>query len=306
MLKMSSLSSQIKSFLVHLKKEKNFSKNTLISYETDLKELETFLEKKKGKVNFKEIDRNILRDFVIDLNLKKKSFITIARKISSIRSFFKFLKRKNIIRKNPASYLITPKKEKRLPEVLSVEQMIKILEKPEKENVWARRDKAILELFYSTGIRLSELAGLDFASIDYTGETIRVLGKGKKERIVPVGKKAILAIKDYLFLRKLLSDIKTKALFINRQKQRLSERSIARIVKKNLSQVSEVKKKSPHIIRHTFATHLLDEGADLMAVKELLGHKNLSTTQIYTHVSVERLKKIYKQAHPRAEKIGER
>lgn len=303
---MNRLSSQIKSFLVHLKKEKNFSKNTLISYETDLKELETFLEKKKGKVNFKEIDRNILRDFVIDLNLKKKSFITIARKISSIRSFFKFLKRKNIIRKNPASYLITPKKEKRLPEVLSVEQMIKILEKTREENVWARRDKAILELFYSTGIRLSELAGLDFASIDYTGETIRVLGKGKKERIVPVGKKAILAIKDYLFLRKLLSDIKTKALFVNRQKQRLSERSIARIVKKNLSQVSEVKKKSPHIIRHTFATHLLDEGADLMAVKELLGHKNLSTTQIYTHVSVERLKKIYKQAHPRAEKIGDR
>ena len=303
---MNRLSSQIKSFLVHLKKEKNFSKNTLISYETDLKELETFLEKKKRKVNYKEIDRNILRDFVIDLNLKKKSFITIARKISSIRSFFKFLKRKNIIRKNPASYLITPKKEKRLPEVLSVEQMIKILEKPEKENVWARRDKAILELFYSTGIRLSELAGLDFASIDYTGETIRVLGKGKKERIVPVGKKAILAIKDYLFLRKLLSDIKTKALFVNRQKQRLSERSIARIVKKNLSQVSEVKKKSPHIIRHTFATHLLDEGADLMAVKELLGHKNLSTTQIYTHVSVERLKKIYRKAHPRAEKIGDR
>lgn len=303
---MSSLSSQIKNFLVYLKKEKNFSKNTLISYETDLKELETFLEKKKKKVDYKEIDRNILRDFVIDLNLKKKSFITIARKISSLRSFFKFLKRKNLIKKNPASYLITPKKEKRLPEVLSVEQMIKILEKPEKENVWARRDKAILELFYSTGIRLSELAGLDFASIDYSGETIRVLGKGKKERIVPVGKKAILAIKDYLFLRKLLSDIKTKALFINRQKQRLSERSIARIVKKNLSQVSEVKKKSPHILRHTFATHLLDEGADLMAVKELLGHKNLSTTQIYTHVSVERLKKIYRKAHPRAEKIGDR
>lgn len=299
---MSRLSSQIKSFLTFLKKEKNFSKNTLISYGTDLKELETFLEKKKGKVNFKEIDRNILRDFVIDLNLKKKSFVTIARKISAIKSFFKFLKRKNIIKKNPAPHLITPKKEKRLPEVLSVKQMIKILEKIQEDNVWTRRDKAILELFYSTGIRLSELAGLDLASIDYSGETIRVLGKGKKERIVPVGKKAILAIKDYLFLRKLLSDIKTKALFINRQKHRLSERSIARIVKKNLSQVSEVKKKSPHILRHTFATHLLDEGADLMAVKELLGHKNLSTTQIYTHVSVERLKKIYRKAHPRAEK----
>ncbi len=303
---MSSLSSQIKSFLTHLKKEKNFSENTVVSYRTDLKELEAFIEKKKGKVNYKEVDRNILRDFVIDLNLKKKSFTTIARKISTIRSFFRFLKRGNIIKKNPALFLITPKKEKRLPEVLSVEQMREVLEKPQKDNLRARRDKAILELFYSTGIRLSELAGLDLTSIDYRGETVRVSGKGKKERIVPVGKKAILAVKDYLFHRRLLSDIKTRALFINPQKQRLSERNIARIVKKSLNQVSEIKKKSPHILRHAFATHLLDAGADLMAVKELLGHKNLSTTQVYTHVSVERLKKIYKQAHPRAEKIGNR
>jgi len=303
---MNSISSQIKSFLTYLKKERNFSENTLVSYGTDLRELEFFLEEKFGKKDYKEIDKDALRDFALDLTHKKRSFITIARKISAIRSFFKYLKRKDLIKQNPTSSLITPKKGKKLPERLSVEQMRGVLKKPQRDNVWTRRDKAILELFYSTGIRLSELTGLNLNSIDYFGETVRVSGKGKKERIVPVGKRAISTVKGYLSSRKLLSDVKTKALFINRQQQRLSERSIARIVKKTLSEVSEVQKKSPHILRHTFATHLLDEGADLMAVKELLGHKNISTTQIYTRVSVGRLKKIYKQAHPRAEKMGDR
>jgi integrase/recombinase XerC len=199
-------------------------------------------------------------------------------------------------------FLLTPKMKKRLPEVLSVAQMKKLLDKREKEDIWELRDKAILELFYSTGIRLSELASLDFSCVDFNGGTVRVLGKGKKERIVPVGRKAISALKDYLKARGLLSEIETSAVFINRLKKKLSSRGIARIVKKNLAKISEEKKVSPHTLRHTFATHLLDAGADLMAVKELLGHKNLSTTQIYTHVSVERLKKVYKQAHPRAER----
>ncbi|KPL02910.1 MAG: hypothetical protein AMJ90_04580 [candidate division Zixibacteria bacterium SM23_73_2] len=299
---MSSLSSQIKSFLTYLKKEKYFSEHTLISYGTDLKELEDFLRKSKRKVNYKEVDKDDLRDFIISLTRKKRSFVTIGRKVSALRSFFKFLKRRNLLRRNPSSFLVTPKKGKKLPEKLSVEQMRGILERPHKENLRARRDSAILELFYSTGIRLSELAGLDLSSIDYHGETIRVLGKGKRERIIPVGKKAISAVSEYLSFRRSLKDVGTEALFINPKKQRLSGRGIARIVNKNLSEVSELKKKSPHILRHTFATHLLDSGADLMAVKELLGHKNISTTQVYTSVSVGRLKKIYRKAHPRAEK----
>jgi integrase/recombinase XerC len=192
--------------------------------------------------------------------------------------------------------------KKKLPEVLSVIQMKKLLDEKGKEDVWGLRDKAILELFYSAGIRLSELASLDLSSIDFNGGTIRVFGKGRKERIVPVGRKAISALKDYLKARELLSRIETSAVFINRLKKKLSARGIARIVKKNLARISEDKNVSPHTLRHTFATHLLDAGADLLAVKELLGHKNLSTTQIYTHISVERLKKVYKKAHPRAER----
>jgi len=202
---MSSLSSQIKSFLTYLKKEKYFSEHTLISYGTDLKELEDFLRKSKRKVNYKEVDKDDLRDFIISLTRKKRSFVTIGRKVSALRSFFKFLKRRNLLRRNPSSFLVTPKKGKKLPEKLSVEQMRGILERPHKENLRARRDSAILELFYSTGIRLSELAGLDLSSIDYHGETIRVLGKGKRERIIPVGKKAISAVSEYLSFRRSLN-----------------------------------------------------------------------------------------------------
>jgi len=299
---MKSLPHHIKDFLRYLKQERNFTENTLSSYQNDLEAFERFLEKRKKELSFSAADKNLLRDFLIDLKEKGLDFSSIARKISALRSFFRFLKRRDLIEYNPALFLLTPKMKKKLPEVLSVIQMKKLLDEKGKEDVWGLRDKAILELFYSAGIRLSELASLDLSSIDFNGGTIRVFGKGRKERIVPVGRKAISALKDYLKARELLSRIETSAVFINRLKKKLSARGIARIVKKNLAQISEDKNVSPHTLRHTFATHLLDAGADLLAVKELLGHKNLSTTQIYTHISVERLKKVYKKAHPRAER----
>jgi tyrosine recombinase XerC len=299
---MKSLPHHIKDFLRYLKQERNFTENTLSSYQNDLEAFESFLEKRKKELSFSAADKNLLRDFLIDLKEKGLDFSSIARKISALRSFFRFLKRRDLIEYNPALFLLTPKMKKKLPEVLSVIQMKKLLNEKGKEDIWGLRDKAILELFYSSGIRLSELASLDLSSIDFNGGTIRVFGKGRKERIVPVGRKAISALKDYLKARELLSGIDNSVVFINRMQKKLSARGIARIVKKNLAQISEDKNVSPHTLRHTFATHLLDAGADLLAVKELLGHKNLSTTQIYTHISVERLKKVYKKAHPRAER----
>jgi len=299
---MKSLPHHIKDFLRYLKQERNFTENTLSSYQNDLEAFERFLEKRKKELSFSAADKNLLRDFLIDLKEKGLDFSSIARKISALRSFFRFLKRRDLIEYNPALFLLTPKMKKKLPEVLSVIQMKKLLNEKGKEDIWGLRDKAILELFYSSGIRLSELASLDLSSIDFNGGTIRVFGKGRKERIVPVGRKAISALKDYLKARELLSRIETSAVFINRLKKKLSARGIARIVKKNLARISEDKNVSPHTLRHTFATHLLDAGADLLAVKEMLGHKNLSSTQIYTHTTVERLKKVYKQAHPRSER----
>ena len=299
---MKSLPHHIKDFLRYLKQERNFTENTLSSYQNDLEAFERFLEKKKKELSFSAADKNLLRDFLIDLKEKGLDFSSIARKISALRSFFRFLKRRDLIEYNPALFLLTPKMKKKLPEVLSVIQMKKLLDEKGKEDVWGLRDKAILELFYSSGIRLSELASLDLSSIDFNGGTIRVFGKGRKERIVPVGRKAISALKEYLKERESLSGLDSSTVIINRMKKKLSPRGIARIVKKNLARISEDKNVSPHTLRHTFATHLLDAGADLLAVKEMLGHKNLSSTQIYTHTTVERLKKVYKQAHPRSER----
>ena len=297
---MKSLPHRVNDFLKYLEQERNFSDHTILSYQNDLFSFEKFLKRRKKELSFSSADKSLLRDFLIDLKEKGLDFSSIARKVSALRSFFKFLKRRDLIEYNPALFLLTPKLKKKLPEVLSVAQMIKLLDEKEKEDVWELRDNAILELFYSTGIRLSELASLNLSSIDFNGGTIRVFGKGRKERIVPVGRKAISALKEYLKERESLSGLDSSTVFINRMKKELSTRGIARIVKKNLAKISEDKSVSPHTLRHTFATHLLDEGADLMAVKEMLGHKNLSTTQIYTHISVERLKKVYKKAHPRS------
>jgi integrase/recombinase XerC len=309
---MQKLENQIHRFLSYLKTEKNLSPHTVISYQSDLIELSNYLRSKEkhDQISCPPIMRNDLRDFLIHLKQKGLDNRSIARKASAIRSFFRFLLREGKVKSDPSSYLLTPKLRKVLPEFLTVQEMKALFEQPElnassfqeKKRLWALRDLAILELFYSTGMRLDELAQLDVSSFDFSGETVRVLGKGKKERIIPVGKKALKALSNYLSERRRLELFEEDAVFINRLKKRLSPRSISRIVKKYLSKITEKKRVSPHILRHTFATHLLDAGADLLAVKELLGHKKLSTTQIYTHVTMEKLKKVYRRAHPRAEK----
>ena len=293
-------------FLQYLQHEKNFSKNTVISYESVLRSFGEFLKKRGISGDFiGQLSRPFFRDFLISLKRKGLKQSSIAHRIFVLKSFFKYLVKRGRTKTDPGSYLQMPRRGKSIPSYLTIAQTEKLLGRPSREDLSGLRDLAILELFYSTGMRLSELSELELSSIDFKGELIRVMGKGKKERIIPVGAEALKALQSYLDRRKLclkdLSETDGDAVFWNRFGKRLSSRSVRRIVKKHAQAVSEEKGTAPHTLRHTFATHLLDKGANLLTVKELLGHESLSTTQIYTHVTTEKLKKIYKKAHPRAE-----
>ena len=294
-------------FLQYLQHQRNYSKNTVISYDSALRSLGEFLKKSGGGDDFMgRLSRPFFRDFLISLKRKGLKSSSIAHRVFVLKSFFKYLVRRGYTKTDPGSFLQTPKRRKNIPSYLTIAQTEELLRRPSREDVSGLRDLAILELFYSTGIRLSELSELKLSAIDFRGEVIRVMGKGKKERIVPVGAEALRALQTYLDQRKStfqkLSETDGDALFWNRFGKRLSPRSVRRIVKKHAQLVSEEKGSAPHTLRHTFATHLLDQGANLLTVKELLGHESLSTTQIYTHLTTEKLKKIYKKAHPRAEK----
>jgi tyrosine recombinase XerC len=288
-------------FIEYLLKEKGYSINTCESYKRDLKQFTSFINQNYPYFSFEEImKKQILRDFTYTLTGYKFKSRTIARKIASLKSFCKFLVKKKFLQNNPAKTLLSPKLDKPLPVFITEKQAIdldnKIIPKNNEDNI---RNKAIIELFYGSGIRLSELHSLNVGTIDYKNLMVKVLGKGKKERIVPITKHAIDLIKKYLSLRKSKKGYDSP-LFATKKGKRLSKRQIQRIVEKCLSYVSLQKKKSPHVLRHSFATHMLDNGADIRAVKELLGHSSLSTTQIYTHISKEHLKKVYRLAHPHA------
>ena len=227
---------------------------------------------------------------------------TMARKLATLRSFFKFLNKRSLTGNNPMLTIRTPKQDKRLPKFMSEEQMAKLLNTPKDTEVLGARDKAMLEAMYSTGIRVSELIGLNIEDVDFAGNVIRVRGKGKKERISPMGPTALTAIQKYMAMRgQLLKDGTVGGpLFINKHGQRLSTRSVRRKLDKYLIEAGLDPDISPHTLRHSFATHMLNHGADLRAVQELLGHQSLSTTQIYTHLTTSRLKEVYDAAHPRA------
>ena len=282
----------LEKFLSYLEIEKNYSPHTLLNYKMDIEEF----QRSSAETSIDKVDYPVLRRYLTELKAKGHKPRTLARKISVLRSFFKFLQREKIIPNNPALLLNTPKLDKKLPKFLSEEEMIRFIESPPVIKETGKRDRALLEALYSTGIRVSELVGLNVDSVDFIGNVVKVLGKGKKERLVPIGDKALDALKDYLESRKQ----KTKAIFLNRNGQRLTTRSINNIVDKYIQAGSLKFHISPHVLRHSFATHLLNRGADLRCVQELLGHANLSTTQIYTHVTMERLKNVYNQAHPRA------
>ena len=279
-------------FISYLEIEKNYSPHTILNYRIDLEDFLQFI----GSTPIDGVDYLFLRKFLAQLRTKHYRPRTLSRKLSSLRSFFRFLHREGFVQENPAVLLMSPKLDKTLPKFLSEDEVAKFIEAPLLKTVSGKRDRAILETLYSTGIRVSELVGLDTNNVDQIGNIAKVAGKGKKERLVPIGDKALDAIRDYLQDRKHQS----RALFLNKNGTRLSDRSVRNIVDKHIKAVSLTKSISPHVLRHSFATHLLNRGADLRSVQELLGHVNLSTTQIYTHVTTDRLKEVYNKAHPRA------
>ena len=282
----------IEKFISYLDIEKNYSPHTVLNYKLDLNELCQFV----GEAGVEKIDYLLLRRFLAHLRAKNHRPRTVSRKLSSIRSFFKFLQREGLVKNNPSTLLMSPKLDKTLPKFLSEDEMTKFIEAPKIDQILGRRDRAILETLYSTGIRVSELVGLNIDRVDFISNLIKVEGKGKKERLVPIGNKALEAIKDYLDQRKQ----KTNAVFLNKNGTRLSAKGVCDLTHKYIKLASVNTSVSPHVLRHSFATHLLNRGADLRSVQELLGHVNLSTTQIYTHISTERLKKVYDQSHPHA------
>lgn len=300
----------ISDFMRYLSFQRGYSKHTVRNYEADLRHFRDYLLKKgaideeNGFENLSRIDFALIRDYLGSLfNVYERS--TIARKLSAVRSFFYFLERSGIRDGNPAAGISTPKLGKYIPEYLPVDDMFRLLTGPDSSRPLESRDLAIIETLYSTGIRVSELTGLDRKDVDFSQRLLKVLGKGNKERIVPIGKTALHSLNEYLeatgHIRKKFRNEKEQRepLFINYRGGRLSSRSVGTIVKKYVRAAGIMNDITPHSLRHTFATHLLDEGADLRSVQELLGHVSLSTTQKYTHVSLDRLMSVYDKAHPR-------
>ena len=286
-------------FLVYLRAEKNYSKHTLTSYTHDLRQFYAFI----GEKEISRLDKNRLRAFLSELSGKGYSKRTVGRRLAALRTFFRFLVREGHLGKNPLSSLKNPKQEKKLPMVLEENEVVQLLEAPA-DDLAGRRDKAMLEALYSTGMRVSELVNLDVDKIDFIGGVCRVFGKGSKERLCPIGDRALRSIRRYLEKRDESPKSGRKAVFLNhspnQEGSRLTDRSVRRMILKYTRRIALAKDVSPHMLRHSFATHMLDRGADLRSVQELLGHENLSTTQIYTHVTTKRLKEAYAAAHPRA------
>ncbi|MFT5206761.1 MAG: integrase/recombinase XerC [Candidatus Omnitrophota bacterium] len=290
----------LKKFLTFLSVEKNYSKYTVINYTHDLEDFFSFL----GQTKLEVITKLSIRGFLADLSARNYAKRTIARKLAALRSFFKFLVQRDEIKTNPFAAIRGPKVVKKLPSFLNETEMNKLLKFPIKTLADAR-DGALLEVLYSTGCRVSELVGLNINDIDHIGGVIRVTGKGRKERLCPIGEVALSSIQSYATMKKDAKMTKLpEALFLNHSRNnansRLTARSVRRVVDRRMATMAINRKISPHAIRHSFATHLLNRGADLRVVQELLGHANISTTSIYTHVSKERLKQVYKKAHPRA------
>lgn len=307
----------------YLEENKNYSVHTIISYTNDLNQFGKFVyysyktpdkfelkDLENFKINLSKVDLPLLKSFVAELSDETSKIFpdktnsrfsrkSISRKISVLKSFFKHFLRKKEITSNPASNLIFPKLQTKLPEFVTQKEFTELLESRDSLDLPVL-DRAVIELFYATGIRLAELINLRYNNVNFEQGTVKVIGKGNKERIVPFGKHAKLALRNYIEIRKISNNNNHPELFISNKGKPLYRMQVQRLVKKTLSKVSELRKKSPHVIRHSFATHLLDNGADIRAVKELLGHESLSTTQIYTHITPEKLKEVYKKSHPKA------
>jgi integrase/recombinase XerC len=308
------ISDLLSSFLDHLRYERNVSAHTLRNYESDLQQFLGYLnppnEKSNGKKgtepDIKTIDHITIREWLATLHSEHKKKSSIARKLAALRTFLQFLVREGVVESNPAKLVSTPRKEKKLPVHLSVEDAIRFIETPDADTDFGKRDRAILELLYATGVRVAELVQLNLRDIDFNNKLLRVFGKRRKERIVPFGDPAARALREYLSVREkfLMNAPVTKRdaqpLILNYQGTRMTTRSVGRLVEKHIRMCAGIHDISPHALRHSFATHLLDSGADLRDIQALLGHARLSTTQVYTHVSMEKLIEVYDKAHPKA------
>jgi len=292
-------------FYSYLEKERGCSSHTLRAYKNDLNRFTLFLTNKIENISgLQDVDRHTIREFLgfeFDAQLSSK---TVARRLASIKSFFKYLMRSEQIENNPAIHVKSPKIPQSLPNFIDEKVIDALMESPDDNTAMGMRDRAILELFYSTGIRLSELIALNIGSVDAVRQLIKVHGKGDKERLIPFGNRAKFWLENYLKNRALsFSSTPQKIpLFVNAKEKRVPTSTVQRRIRNYIKFVAEGKRLGPHILRHSFATHMMDKGADIRAVKDLLGHSSLSSTQVYTHIQPEKMKKIYSQAHPHGSK----
>ena len=289
------------SFLDYLQYERNYSEETIKSYREDLRQFEEFAREEIGDSAPSEVKAELVREWIVSLMDRGYTSTSINRKLSSLRSFYKFLLRKGEVAVNPLQKITGPKNKKPLPAFLRESDMDRLLDEVDfGEGFKGCRDHMIIEMFYATGVRLSELIGLDNKDVDFSSSLIKVTGKRNKQRLIPFGEELKIAMMEYVDVRNEAVPIRTNAFFVRENGERLSRSIVENLVKRNLSKVVTVKKRSPHGLRHTFATTMLNHDAELGAIKELLGHESLATTEVYTHTTFEELKKVYNLAHPRA------
>jgi len=290
------ISKFVHDFLSNISAIKRVSKNTLISYQNDLDQFSNFLNERKLQLN--SITEKTIRSFILFMNENKFTRTSISRKLSVLRGFYNYLLLNGIVKSNPLETIKNPKIKRNLPEIITLDSYLKILKLLDEEEKENKNNKLVFELLYGCALRVSELCNLNIGDVDLNRKSIRVIGKGNKTRFVPLGEKSQIILQEYISTRKIINS--KDPLILTSTGKRIYPRYVSRLVKKYFSKVCDISKKSPHVLRHSAATHMLDNGADLIGVKEILGHENLSTTQIYTHVSVERLKQAYKNAHPKS------
>jgi len=291
-------------YVKYLHYEKNLSEKSIISYTNDLEDLLSYLALNEIMANIEDIDRQLIKDYIVHLFNTRKNENTIHRRVAGIKAFFKFCHYKRFISKNPVFNIHLPKKKSKLPDFLTQKEMEKLLDSivndGERELFYTLRDRAIFEALYSIGCRVAELVNIKISDINFPSKVIKLFGKGRKERIVPIGDVAIKWMKNYIEERQKKAERNEEYLFLNKNGKKISSESVRKIIKKYSEIMLKNHNISPHTFRHSFATHLLENGADIRAVQELLGHSDISTTQIYTHVTAEKLIKTYKKSHPRA------
>ena len=291
----------IDAFLDYLRLERNYSVKTIVSYRTDLLEFEEYFKKVDAELDFTRVDAGIVRNWMVNLMDNGRTATTVNRKLSSLRSFYRFLLKRKVVSVDPMVKVVGPKKKKPLPSFVREKDMDRLLDESlYDEGFEGCRDRAILEMFYATGMRRSELIGLDVADVDLSAKLIKVTGKRNKQRLIPFGDELAEGLLEYIKVRNETLLQGTEAFFVLKNGERMYPEAVYRLVRRYLSGVVTLKKRSPHVLRHTFATAMLNGKAELRAVKELLGHESLATTEVYTHTTFEELKKVYEQAHPRA------